>query len=38
LEAAHWLSQTMQENENDLMLVDTALVGRPQSHMIPERG
>jgi kynurenine formamidase len=36
LEAARYVAQTMRANENDLLLVDTALLGRPQSHMIPE--
>jgi kynurenine formamidase len=35
-EAAQYLAQAMRENENDLLLVDTALLGRPESHMIPE--
>jgi kynurenine formamidase len=36
LEAAQYLARAMHENQNDLLLVDTALLGRPESHMIPE--
>lgn len=36
LEAAQYLARAMHENENDLLLADTALLGRPESHMIPE--
>jgi kynurenine formamidase len=36
LEAAKYLAERMHGNENDLLLVDTALVGRPGSHLIPE--
>ena len=36
LEAAEYLGGRMRENENDLLLVDTALVGWPGKHLIPE--
>ena len=36
LEAGRYLSQRMNENESDLLLVDTALLGWPGSHLIPE--
>lgn len=36
LEAAQHLAQAMNENQNDLLLVDTAVLGLPESHIIPE--
>ena len=36
LEAAQYLAQAMRDNDNDLLLVDTAVLGLPQSHIIPE--
>ena len=36
LEAGRYLSQRMKENESDLLLVDTALLGRPETYLIPE--
>jgi len=36
LEAAQYLAGAMSENESDLLLVDTAVIGLPKSHMIPE--
>lgn len=36
LEAAQYLGGRMRENENDLLLVDTAIVGWPGKHLIPE--
>lgn len=36
LEAAQYLAKRMNENQSDLLLVDTALVGRPDKHLIPE--
>jgi kynurenine formamidase len=36
LEAANYLGERMRENESDLLLVDTALVGWPGNHLIPE--
>jgi kynurenine formamidase len=36
LEAAKYLGGRMTENENDLLLVDTALVGWPGKHLVPE--
>ncbi len=36
LEAAKYLAQRMRENQSDLLLVDTALVGWPDKHLIPE--
>jgi kynurenine formamidase len=35
-EAAKYLGATMKENENDLLLLDTALVGWPGKHLMPE--
>src|SRR5919108_4752037 len=36
LDAAKYLSATMMENESDLLLTDTAFVGFPGKHLIPE--
>ncbi|HEY7163618.1 MAG TPA: cyclase family protein [Candidatus Binatia bacterium] len=36
LEGARYLAARMQENANDLLLLDTAIVGRPGKHLIPE--
>jgi kynurenine formamidase len=36
LDAAQYLAQGMQDNQNDLLLIDTAFLGRPQSHIVPE--
>lgn len=36
LEAAKYLGGRMRDNESDLLLVDTALLGWPGSHLIPE--
>ena len=36
LEAARCLSERMKDNENDLLLVDTALLGWPEKYLIPE--
>jgi kynurenine formamidase len=36
LEAAQYLARAMHDNQNDLLLVDTAVLGLPQSHIIPE--
>lgn len=36
LEAAQYLGERMKENESDLLLVDTALLGRPDKYLIPE--
>jgi kynurenine formamidase len=36
LEAAQYLTKRMTENQSDLLLVDTALVGWPNKHLIPE--
>jgi kynurenine formamidase len=36
LEAAQYLAPRMKENQNDLLLTDTALVGWPDKHLIPE--
>lgn len=36
LEAAQYLAKRMHENQSDLLLIDTALVGRPDRHLIPE--
>jgi kynurenine formamidase len=36
LEAARFLAQALHDNENDLLLSDTAMLGLPKSHMIPE--
>ena len=35
-DAAKYLAERMTENESDLLLLDTALVGRPDKHLIPE--
>ncbi len=35
-EAARVLAQVLHDNENDLLLTDTAALGLPTSHMIPE--
>lgn len=34
--AAKYLGERMKENQSDLLLLDTALVGRPDKHLIPE--
>lgn len=36
LEAAEHLARAMKENENDLLMADTAVLGLPASHIIPE--
>lgn len=36
LEAAQYLAQRMSENQSDLLLVDTPLLGWPDKHLIPE--
>ena len=36
LEAAQYLAQAMHANQNDLLLVDTAVLGLPEGHIIPE--
>lgn len=36
LEAAKYLGGRMRDNESDLLLLDTALLGWPGSHLIPE--
>ena len=36
LEAAKYLGESMRDNESDLLLVDTALLGWPGSYLIPE--
>lgn len=36
LEAAQYMAQAMRDNENDLLLTDTAVLGLPESHIIPE--
>ena len=36
LEAARYLAKRMNQNQSDLLLVDTALVGWPDKHLIPE--
>lgn len=36
LEAAQYLAPRMNENQNDLLLTDTALVGWPDKHLMPE--
>jgi kynurenine formamidase len=36
LEAARYLGERMRENESDLLLVDTALLGWPDHYLIPE--
>lgn len=36
LEAAQYLAKTMNENQSDLLLLDTAMVGWPDKHLIPE--
>lgn len=35
-EAAQYLGARLKENESDLLLLDTALVGRPGRHLMPE--
>ena len=35
-DAARTLAQALHENENDLLLTDTAVLGLPESHIIPE--
>jgi kynurenine formamidase len=36
VEAARVLAQALHDNQNDLLLLDTAVLGLPKSHMIPE--
>ena len=36
LEAAQYLAKRMNENQSDLLLLDTAMVGWPDKHLIPE--
>ncbi len=36
LEAAQYIGERMKENESDLLLLDTALLGRPGKYLIPE--
>src|SRR5436190_11715880 len=36
IEAAQYLGERMTENESDLLLVDTALLGWPGRYLIPE--
>ena len=36
LEAARVLAQALHDHQNDLLLLDTAVLGLPKSHMIPE--
>jgi kynurenine formamidase len=36
LEAARYLAARMNENRSDLLLIDTALVGWPDKHLMPE--
>lgn len=36
LEAAQYLAKSMTENKSDLLLMDTALIGWPDKHLIPE--
>lgn len=36
IDAAQYLAQAMHDNENDLLLTDTAVLGLPESHIIPE--
>lgn len=36
LQAANYLGERMRDNDNDLLLADTALLGWPTSHLIPE--
>jgi kynurenine formamidase len=36
LDAAKYLAQRIKENDSDLLLIDTAFVGRPGTHLIPE--
>jgi kynurenine formamidase len=36
LEAAQYLARRMRENQSDLLLIDTALLGWPDKHLIPE--
>lgn len=36
LAAAQYLAETMHENGSDLLLADTALLGLPERHLIPE--
>jgi len=38
VEAARVLAAFMTEQESDLLLMDTALIGRPEKHLIPEWG
>ncbi len=36
LEAAQYLVKRMDEGQSDLLLIDTAFIGRPDKHLIPE--
>lgn len=36
IDAARDLAKAMQENQNDMLLVDTAVLGLPGSHIVPE--
>jgi kynurenine formamidase len=36
IDAAQYLAQAMHDNENDLLLTDMAVLGLPESHIIPE--
>jgi kynurenine formamidase len=36
LEAAKYLGERMMANDSDLLLADTALIGRPDKHLIPQ--
>ena len=36
LEAAQYLAKRMNDNQTDLLLVDTAFIGRPDKHLMPE--
>jgi kynurenine formamidase len=36
LEAAKYLGERMKANDSDLLLADTALIGRPDKHLIPQ--
>jgi len=35
-EATRFLARALRDNENDLLLTDTAVLGLPKSHMVPE--
>ena len=36
LEAAQYLTKQMNEKQSDLLLIDTAMVGWPEKHLLPE--